>query len=347
MYTLNLTETAAFLEHVALQHRQPVFMWGQPGVGKSAIAHQLAARHGARLVDIRLSQYDSVDLRGFPDVDPATGTTRWHAPSTLPFVGNPAFEDDTERCIILFLDELNSATPAVQAVAYQLVNDRRVGEHVLRDNVVVIAAGNREGDKGVTTRMPTPLANRFTHVEVGVDADQWCFDYAARKGLPAVGIAFIQFRKPLLSTFDPSKPAKAFATPRSWEKALAYYGDARMPMTVRDAAMAGAIGEGPTAEFLGFVEVWSKVPKLDEVLKAPRTYPVPEAHDMSLAYATAVSLSGHMAPNTVDALHTYLTRLEPEFVVLAWKLAVGRTDTLCSTPAFAAFSKQYKAIFTA
>jgi hypothetical protein len=189
-----------------------------------------------RLCDIRLSQYDSVDLRGIPV--PHAGMTVWHAPITLPFKGNAAFSED-DVPIFLFLDEINSAAPSVAAVAYQLINDRSVGEHRLMDNVRVVAAGNREQDRGVTNRMPTPLANRFTHVEVDVDVNAWCW-WAQEEGLPAEGIAFMQFRKNLLSTFDPAKPDKAFATPRSWEKALLYYADKSMPEHIKQAAMSGA-----------------------------------------------------------------------------------------------------------
>jgi MoxR-like ATPase len=63
---------------------------------------------------------------------------------------------------------MNSAAPAVQAAAYQLILNRRVGKYQLPENVVMVAAGNRESDKGVTYRMPTPLANRFIHLEMKV-----------------------------------------------------------------------------------------------------------------------------------------------------------------------------------
>ena len=190
MHTLTIPGMKQFITHVALGQQEPVMFWGPPGVGKSEGVRQCCEEAGGHLVDIRLSQYDSVDLRGIPS--PEAGFTIWNAPSTLPFKGNPGFPDD--RPIFLFLDEINSAAPAVAAVAYQLINDRAVGEHELMDNVVVIAAGNRDGDKGVTNRMPAPLANRFTHAEIDVDTDAWCY-WAQNKGLSPMGLAFIQFRK--------------------------------------------------------------------------------------------------------------------------------------------------------
>ena len=339
MQIININDAKDMIKHIAVGMGEPLMFWGQPGVGKSEAVAQVARDdNDSILVDIRLSQYDAVDLRGIP-VPHDSGLTVWHAPSTLPFVGNDAFPDDVR--IYLFLDEINSAPSSVTAVAYQLINDRGVGEHRLKDNVVVIAAGNRESDRGVTNRMPTPLANRFTHAEIGVDVDAWC-EYAQNAGLPPVGIAFMQFRKPLLSTFDPSKPDKAFATPRTWVKALRYHASG-MPQAVKHAAMTGAVGEGPASEFLGFVEVWQSIIPVEDILKDPEGVALPE--ELSTRYATAVNVSGSLSVDTADQLHRFLKRLDPEYVVLAWQLAIKRDEALFSTNAFMDFSKVYHAVF--
>jgi len=334
MYKLNITKVQQLLQAVAINQHEPVMLWGQPGAGKSEAVQQLAVANNAELVDIRLSQYDSVDLRGIPV--PHEGFTVWHAPVTLPFVGNDAFPDD--RMILLFLDEINAAAPSVAAVAYQLINDRRVGEHVLKPNVRVIAAGNRESDRGVTNRMPTPLANRFTHVEVEVDAETW-IEWALDNGVHPIFAAFFKFRPALITTFDPSKPDKAFATPRTWAKAAKYYG-ADMSADVLNAAVAGAVGQGPGAEFMGFTSIWKDMPDLDKLIKDPTKAPLPDGVGMS--YAVAVGLSGKMNLKNADAVHTYLDRLTPEYVVCAWTLAIKRDKALATTDTFVdKYAKKY------
>lgn len=334
MYKLNITKVQQLLQAVAISQHEPVMLWGQPGAGKSEAVQQLALANNAELVDIRLSQYDSVDLRGIPV--PQDGFTVWHAPSTLPFIGNPSFPDD--RLILLFLDEINAAAPSVAAVAYQLINDRRVGEHVLKSNVRVIAAGNRESDRGVTNRMPTPLANRFTHVEVEVDADTW-IEWALDNGVHPIFTAFFKFRPALITTFDPAKPDKAFATPRTWAKAAKYY-CSDMPRDVMDAAIAGAVGMGPGAEFTGFTSIWQDMPDLDKLIKDPLKAALPDGVGMS--YAVTVGLSGKMTLKNVDAVHTYLDRLSPEYVVCAWTLALRRDKTLATTDTFVdKYAKKY------
>lgn len=344
MHTMPIASAMTLAEHVAIKMREPVMLWGPPGVAKSEGVAQLAKKLDAVLVDVRLSQYDSVDLRGFPGVAKDTGQTVWHPPSTLPFVGNDAFPDD--KLIILFFDELNSASPAVLAPAYQIINDHRCGEHVFKDNVRIICAGNRETDRGVTTRMPLPLANRMTHAEVGPDVDGWCA-WAQKEGLPPVGIAFIRFRKPLLMTFDPSKPDKAFATPRTVAKAMRYYAS-DMPEEVKMAAMAGAVGDGWAAEFWGFVDVWSKIVTIEQIIRDPEGTPVPEAKEMGARYATVVSVSGAMKKDkTLKPLYTYLKRFEPEFVVLAMMMAFRRVGPeLTHTPEFMDYAKKYSAMWS-
>lgn len=338
MFTINIKQLKQMIKSVVMDINDPLMIWGQPGVGKSEAVAQVAEDYKAELVDVRLSQYDAVDMRGIPV--PQNGLTVWNAPSTLPFQGNPAFPDD--RPIILFLDEINAATPGVAAVAYQLINDRKVGEHVLKENVKIIAAGNREGDRGVTNRMPTPLANRFTHVEVDVDPDAWC-EWIMARGMPAIGVAFIQFRRSLLSTFDPAKTDKAFATPRTWVKALKYF-DSPMREDIKQAAMAGAIGVGPSAEFWGFVNVWHKMPDIKDIEANPKIAPLPDEPAMN--YAVAVNISGNMNKTNADRFMVYLSRISAEFVVLAWQLAVRRDSKLFETQAFLDFSKKYKAVFT-
>jgi hypothetical protein len=337
MHTLNHTDLAATIDGVVFDLNMPLMVWGQPGVGKSDVARQAAAKRGALLVDIRLSQYDSVDLRGIPS--PENGKTVWNLPSTIPFVGNDAFPDDVP--ILLFFDEINSAAPSTMAVAYQIVLDRACGEHILKDNVFIVAAGNRDGDKGVTGKMPLPLANRFCHVELGVSAEA-TIDYMLETGAPAEGIAFLSWRKQLVSTFDPSKPEKAFATGRSWFSAFkAFQSD--LPQAVKRTAISGCIGEGPALEFFAFCDMMDKVIPVSKIIADPEGCALPD--ELSMCYATAVSISGEMTLENAAPLHTYLQRMDPEFLVLSWQMALKRDDELLQAPEFLQLAKKYKALF--
>ncbi len=306
--------------------------WGPMGVGKSEGVRQCAQENGAVLVDVRLSQYDSVDLRGIPVPVEESRETVWHAPSTLPFKGNARFDPDN-GLIFLFLDEVNAASPAVSAVAYQLINDRRVGEHALMDNVVIIAAGNREKDRGVTNKQPAPLSNRFVHAELVADVKAWSF-WAQQSGkIPPVMIALLNFQPDLLHTFDPDRPTeKAFGTPRTWEFAADFFNDTTMPKDVRHAAISGAVGEANSIQLQAFADIWGSLVPIEDIIRDPKGVAVPEKLDVQ--YAMAVHVSGNMSSTNAGPLHTYLARMAPELTVLAWTLAINRDEQVTDSSAF-------------
>ena len=170
---------------VAFKKKRPIFLWGPPGVGKSDIVQQITDEANGFMFDLRLGQMDPTDLRGMPFFNKELGVMDWAPPIDLP---SAEFAKDYPM-ITVFLDEMNSAPASVQAAAYQLVLNRRLGKYVLPDNVVIIAAGNRESDKGVTFRMPTPLANRFVHVEIRADFEAWV-DWAVKNNIHGCGWLF-------------------------------------------------------------------------------------------------------------------------------------------------------------
>lgn len=346
MRTITIKDLKEVIRHVAIRCDAPVFIWGPPGVGKTQALAQVAAEEGMFHVDVRLAQYDAVDMRGLPTREAGNNATVWLPPVTMPFVGNALFP--TDKLILLTLDEMNTASPYIQAIAYQLINERRVGEHVLMDNVRVVAMGNREGDRGVTSKQPLPLANRFTHVELIVDRDEW-IDYAIGVGLPEECVGFYMFRPALLSTFDPTKMDKAFATPRSSEVAWRYYGDAAMPLSVKQIAMAGAVGEGVAAEIWAFVKVWRDVVRLlPEILQSPSTAKVPT--EASMQYALTTYLSGVACEHAekgklktvLPAIDTYITRMTADFGATFWSLSGRRNGAVMNTPEFHGFVARNK-----
>ncbi len=147
--------------HALIGERVPLHIWGACGVGKSQIVAQVADDLGYAFLDVRAVQLDPVDLRGLPRI--AANQTEWVPPKFLPTAGNG----------IPFLDELTSAPQMTQAGCYQLVLDRKLGEYVLPDGWVVIAVGNPASERGVHFSMPRPLRNRFAHLDLEADLDDW------------------------------------------------------------------------------------------------------------------------------------------------------------------------------
>jgi len=246
----------------AFKVQRPVFLWGPPGVGKSELVADLTKDLGGVMIDLRLSQLDPTDLRGIPYFNKEVGKMDWAEPIELPTAELAA----QHPVITLFLDEMNSAAPAVQAAAYQLVLNRRLGTYNLPDNVVIVAAGNRESDKGVSYRMPMPLANRFVHLEVKEDYDSWN-EWAVKNRIHKDVVGYIGFAKNDLMDFNPRSSSRAFATPRSWSFVSQFLYDEDATDAELSDLIAGTIGDGLAVKFMAHRKVASQMPNPSDILQ--------------------------------------------------------------------------------
>jgi hypothetical protein len=315
-----------------VEEKVPLFLWGPPGIGKSSIVRQIAEERGIGFIDLRLSLLDPTDLRGIPFFDQQAHKAVWAPPAFLP--------DGSEPEGILFLDELNTAAPTVQASAYQLILDRRIGEYELPKGWAIVAAGNREGDRGVVYRMPAPLANRFVHIEMEADPLQWR-RWAQARGIDPSIVGFLSARPDALFLFDPASPHRSFATPRSWEyadKILKSTPEAELLMPL----LAGAIGEELAAEFLSWRAAAGELPDVAKILSG-EPQPVPE--DPNALHVLSALLVRHVSPETpteaLEHLLRYLMELPPEFSVMTVKELQHRGVLLEKAEAFKAWIRKF------
>jgi hypothetical protein len=280
--TVSPKSAKSSIKHAMLKKR-PIFLWGPPGIGKSDIVAQITDSFtNSHLIDIRLSLWEPTDIKGIPYFDSNSSTMVWGAPSELPNAELAAKYDH----IVLFLDEMNSAAPAVQAAAYQLILNRRVGTYKLPDNVMIVAAGNREADKGVTYRMPAPLANRFIHLEMAVSFSDW-FDWAVTNNIHKDVVGYLTFAKKDLYDFDPKSPSRSFATPRSWSFVSELIEDELDENTTTDL-VSGAVGEGLAVKFMAHRKVAASMPDPTDIL-AGKVKEM-KAKEISAMYSLTVSL---------------------------------------------------------
>ena len=281
----------------------PALVWGPPGIGKSDVARQVAADLDMEYIDIRALLLDPVDLRGIPVV--IDGRTHWAPPVFLP----PS--DSTEKFLIN-LEELLSAVPLVLAALYQLVFDRRVGEYVLPPGARIMACSNRESDRGVVHKMPTPLASRFAHLYAKCELEPW-IEWALSNQIAVEVIFFLKFRPELLFVFDPRSSEKAFPCPRTWAFVSRLVAGGNTGATAADLAiLRGAIGEAAAVEFASFLEVFKSLPPPESVLDDPLGVAMPT--DPSVLIALCGALCRLAEDHRMDALVAFAKRpdMRPE-----------------------------------
>jgi len=330
---------------------QPLFLWGPPGIGKSAVPREICRERQINLVDIRMSLLDPTDLRGIPAVVdescsrcngtggenrscPLCGGTgirtiaKWLEPAMLPTDGKG----------ILFFDELTSAPPLQQATAYQVTLDRRIGEYIVPDGYYIMAAGNNLTDRAVVYPMSTALRNRFSHIQFEYNIDDW-LAWARDNQLNPNIIAFLSWRGgELLFNFKPESTDKAFATPRSWEFASRIMNCFR-PGLQREL-LDGTIGTGAAAEFMGFMRLQEQIPSIEKILAGEFTVP----KDLGLKYALISALVSHCEePKHYDRLLQYSFELPKEFAVLLVQMLISRNLQMTTTaPSYALWGKNHK-----
>jgi len=302
---------------VAIKARRPVMIWGSPGVGKSAIVKQVADDLGIPVQDERVADRDPVDFRGLPHIK--DGMTYWTLPGFLPREGKG----------ILFLDELSAAPPSVQAVLYQLVLDRKLGNYRLPDGWEILAAGNLESDRAVVFKMSSALSNKLIHLTFDVSLDDFV-EWGLGAGIRPEVIAFVRFRPELLHSFDPSKGERSFPTPRTWE----FVSDLMNADGEGSEAdlIKGAVGEGAGVEFLGFLRTARELPDLDSILKDPEGSLLPK--NPGAIYAVCSGLSRKVSAANMAAAMAYVSRMAEEFQALFIKDSLKLKPEIQSTKPF-------------
>lgn len=317
----------------SISANKPIFLWGAPGIGKSDIVQQITdSMENAIMIDLRLALLEPTDLRGYPFRNPETNQMEWAPPADLPTAEMAEMYDH----IVLFLDELNSAPPSVQAAAYQLVLNRRIGQYKLPDNVVIIAAGNRETDRGVTYRMPAPLANRFRHVNMTIDFGDWQ-KWAINNDVHPDVIGYLSYAKQDLFDFDPKTSSQAFATPRSWVSGVSNMlytpGFEDAEVSEQKAEIAGAVGEGMAGKFIEHRRIAKHLPNPSDILEGKVKKLADKLNqEISAKYSLVVGLTyeinqlykdtgtkGDFKKYFNNAIRFAYDNFEPEMVILMFK----------------------------
>ncbi|MFN5833770.1 MAG: AAA family ATPase [Akkermansiaceae bacterium] len=312
--------------------KRTVFLRGPSGIGKSEVVFQtseLLADHipdWRGVVDLRLAQMVPTDLRGVPTV--VEGRTTWARPDFLP----------SEGAGILFLDEITSAPPAIQAAAYQLTLSPQ--DFGIPDTWMVIAAGNRKTDRVVTFNLAAPLQNRMCDIDVSTTLDDFT-NHAIKYVRPEI-LSFLRDRPDLLHKFEPTGDIKPFPSPRSWF-AVSHTLDCDFPVQDRVEQIKGDIGEEAAMVFETHLRVWETMPRIDDILEG-RDVPVPK--ELNVRYCVAMGLATRLTGDNFDNAWNFLSQMPADVQTLTIKLAYKRDKSLTRSAAYTKWAVANQAAFS-
>lgn len=310
--------------------RRPVLITGGPGEGKSDIVAQATEAAGADLVISHPAVEDPTDAKGLPWIAPDATHAQF-----LP-LGQVARVLGAERDTVWFLDDFGQAPASMQAAYMQWILAREINGHRLPDCVTIIAATNRRTDRAGVSGILEPVKSRFaTIVNLETSIQDWSA-WALRSGkIPAELVAFLRFRPDLLSKFEPSADLTNSPSPRTWTNAAAILA-LDLDRTTRAEALAGAVGEGASLEFLAFLEMYRSLPSIDAILLDPDAALLPS--EPSALYATATALAQRATEASFPRVARYAERLSAaqrgDFAALLVRDSLRRFPAVQHTPAF-------------
>jgi hypothetical protein len=265
---------------------------------------------------------------GFPQINEKTGKAGYVPMETFPIAGDEV--PDGYSGWLIFFDELNSASPAVQAAAYKILLDKMVGVHHLHKNVAMAGAGNLETDNAIVQPLSTALQSRMVHFELAIDSDEWV-DWATDNDIDHRITSFIKFKPSALFTFHPDHTDKTYGCPRTWEFANRFVKEEEVLGKEMTPILSGTLSEGLAREFIGFCKIYQDLPTMASIIANPTGIKIPE--EPSVMFALTGAISNHAKEDTISKLMEFVERLPAEFQVVTLREIVRRTKALIQSPA--------------
>ena len=310
----------------------PILIHSSPGVGKSSIVRQVARKLGIGFVDVRLAEMESVDIRGLPSVDKEQGVMKWNAPDFWP--------RDPKSKGIIFLDELTSCDKSCQVAAYELILDRKIGDfYKVPNGWYIVSAGNLTTDRAVAMSMSSALSNRFMHVEIEADPEQWC-SWAMTHDIHPSVTGFIQFRPENLFNMEKENLERGWPSPRSWDRVsqmVKIYGDNE---DLLRKIVYGLVGPAKGIEFIEFHRLNKSFDNIVDMMLGKIPIKIPEKNDMLYAMCSTMIYVLWRGKNDaeekqrLDGFFKILCDMRPEFVMMCVNGAMhGRSEDLSGVSA--------------
>jgi hypothetical protein len=304
------------------------FLQSSPGMGKSSIVFDITNEYNLELIDHRLSTSTPEDMNGLPHFENGIATFSQFDIFPTEDIPLPEGKDGW----VLFLDEFNSASKAVQAAAYKIILDRKVGQKKLHPRLRIICAGNLSSDRAIVNSLSTAMQSRLINLQMKISVREWLEDVAIPQHYDSRIIAFISYLPDNLMDFKPDHHDKTFCCPRTWEFINSLIDG--FEVVNEDAPLyAGTITSGVALKFITFTKVFNDIPNYKDIVANPMTAKI--GADSATKFATITHILEHFDENDFNKIITYINRLTTEVQTLFVRMMMVRFPQMRQHPDFA------------
>lgn len=366
--TYTMRQAAKIIEF-AVQNPLPlgqnrvIYLEGDPGLGKTALAHAIYDQH-RRFKNDKIKQLhywqrkdddkivslvkptgpakewteidNTHEISGFTHfvayVAPERDVMDWGLPFpsedrlTVDMLPLKDFAFSPDDRPFLMLDELDKAVQMMQNVLGRVMHERRIGNIVFPDTTFIMAAGNPMASKAGSLVANTHIKNRRTHVPVAADATEWIEDIAIPWNLHSSVVSYLRTDPPMIHKIDPQKSSSP--SPRSWTK-VAMTLEQGADKEIESALNEGDIGVDTYNLFAGHLTIYRKLRPIETFLANPDRVPTPTGTDaVAQMYAELTMLARNASMETADRICRYFNRLPPEFSFCGYRDMMQRNNKM-------------------
>ena len=289
-------------------------LWGSPGIGKSASVAQIAKNYNLELLDIRVSNYEPVDFAGLPDINEDKTRATYLPFDLIPLEGDPLPEGKDGW--LIFFDEINHGKKSTVAAMYKILLDKKVGNHRIHQNVMMVAAGNSLEDRALVEVMSTATKSRLCNLYMVADVDQWLEDVAMKNNYDYRIISYLSEFKYDFYNFAPEENQDSFCCPRSWSQVNDLLTVNEGVVTLKDdlPIIGGLLSPDVASKFITYCNLVEDMVPFKDIIANPTNAKIPE--NQSLLWASITSMVTNVDQETIAPVMEYIKRVDKSFAVL-------------------------------
>lgn len=303
---------------IPLVRQRPLFLLGEPGIGKTAVMEQIAQELGIALVSYSMTHHTRQSALGLPFIvhkeyeDMECDVSEYTMSEIIASIYD-VMEESGVKEGILFLDEINCVSETLAPSMLQFLQYKIFGRHKIPDGWVVVTAGNPPEYNKSVREFDVVTLDRLKVLEIEADYDVWR-KYAVNKGLHNAIITYLDIKKDDFYLVETTVRGKSYVTARGWEDLSETMQLCEEEGIVVDESVIEQIirNDKIAKEFAAYYDLYNKYKedyKVDEILEGKVTEDI-KNRGRGAAFDERLSLLGLLIDKLQGEIHDNIAKAD-------------------------------------